>query len=112
MTKSPLFFAVSLYVLDRNQYNKPEPKVAGTTNPYRRHKRVKDEEKVPVEIWEKYAREILDLVLYDVENCEALTNFEPVKSNTHCIFSKGSVLWGAQDYDMTLTIGENMQLWS
>ena len=98
---------MSLYVLDRNSYNKdPQLKPDLDINPYKRHKRVKDEEKVPTEIWEKYARQVLDLVLYDVEDTEALRNFEPVKNNTHCIFSRGSLLWGAQDYDTGLTVGK------
>jgi hypothetical protein len=100
---------VSLYILDRNRYNKDAQDKADSLldiNPYRRHKRVKDEEKVPTEVWEKYARQILDLVLYDVEDNEALRNFETVKNNTHCIFSKSSVLWGARDYDVELTLGK------
>lgn len=93
---------MSLYVLDRNRYNKPSESKAVSTNPYRRHRKVKDEEKVPAEIWDKYTRQVLDLV----EECEALRNFEVVKNNTHCIFSKKAVLWGAQDYDEELSIGE------
>lgn len=100
---------MSLYILDRNKYNQqPEPngEPFADHNPYKRHRRVKDEEKVPAEIWDKYTRQILDLVLYDVEDCEALRNFETVKNNTHCIFSKRSVLWGARDYDKELTLGK------
>lgn len=67
---------------------------------------MKDEEKVPAEVQRQYAATILDLVLYDVEDCQALRNFEPVKANTHCIFSKNSVLWGARDYDPELTLGK------
>ncbi len=59
-----------------------------------------------VEIKEKYTKQILDLVMYDMENCEALRNFDAVKNNTHCIFSKKSILWGAFDYDKELSIGE------
>lgn len=102
---------VSLYILDRNKYNQqPEPngEPFADHNPYKRHRRVKDEEKVPAEIWDKYTRQILDLVLYDVEDCEALRNFETVKNNTHCIFSKRSVLWGARDYDKELTLEQNV----
>lgn len=102
---------MSLYVLDRNRYNTPTANVdpLPDANPYRRHRRVKDEDKIPVHVRDKYSRAILDLVLYDdMEDCEALRNFEPVKNNTHCIFSKNSVLWGARDYDSELFLGECM----
>ena len=97
--------AVSLYVLDRNLYNKDPSSGQGDPNPYRRHRRVKDEEKVPAEIWNQYAGQILDLVLYDVEDCAALRNFAAVKNETPCIFAKRSTLWGARDYDKDLTLG-------
>ena len=48
----------------------------------------------------------MDFVLYDVENCQALLDFDPVKRNTECIFSKKSKLWGACDYDRTLSVGK------
>lgn len=101
---------MSLYVLDRNKYDQePEPeRDTFDDNPYKRHRRVKDEEKVPAEIWNKYARQILDLVLYDVEDCEALRNFEAVKNNTHCTFARRSLLWGARDFDKELTIGKEL----
>ena len=95
---------MSLYVLDRNRYNRYDP--LPDSNPYRRHRRVKDEDKIPTEVSSKYARKILDLILYDMEDCEALRNFEPVKNNTHCIFSKNAVLWGSQDYDTELPLGK------
>ena len=106
---SHCFCAVSLYILDRNSYNKPaaKPEKFEDYNPFRRHKQVKDEDKIPSDVREKYSRSVLDLVLYDMEDCQALRNFEPVKNNTHCIFSKKSVLWGARDYDTELTLGEN-----
>lgn len=66
---------------------------------------MKDKEKVPVEILSEYSRKILELVLYDVENCQALRNFARVKDHTDCIFAKKSILWGAQDYDQELSVG-------
>ena len=84
------------------------PKEDSLYNPFKKHRKVKDEEKVPAEIWDKYSRQILNMVLYDVENCHALRNFEEVKNNTHCIFSRNSVLWGARDYDEKLSIGESL----
>ncbi len=102
---------MSLYILDRNLYNGPaKPSTSVTSfpgmNPYKGHRKVKDEEKVPPAVKEKYVEHILDLVLYDVENCEALRNFETLQRNTHCTFAKNSFLWGARDYDQSLSLGE------
>lgn len=98
--------AVSLYVLDRNRYS-PKPSLDPfRINPYKRKRRVRDEEKVSPSVREKYIEQILDLVLYDVENCQTLTDFEPVKMNTECIFAKKSRIWGACDYDRTLSVGK------
>lgn len=58
------------------------------------------------EVREQYVERIINLVLYDAENCQALKNFEPIMSNTHCIFAKKSVVWGAKDYDTTRTVGK------
>ena len=99
--------AVSLYLLDRNRFSEePKPTFPGT-NPYKRKRRVKDEEKVPPNVREKFAEDIQDLVLYDVENCQALRDFEPVQMNTHCIFAKKAILWGAYDYDRGLSVGKS-----
>ena len=67
---------------------------------------MKDESKVPPRVQEKYTGLILDLVLYDAEECQALREFEVVKMNTHCIFAKKSILWGSRDYDRSLSVGE------
>ena len=66
---------------------------------------MKDESKIPADVQEKYTRLILDHVLYDAEECQVLRDFEPVKMNTHCIFAKKSILWGARDYDKYLSLG-------
>lgn len=55
---------------------------------------------------EKYIARILDLVLYDVEENQTLQHFEPVKMNTECIFAKKAHIWGACDYDRSLSVGE------
>ena len=99
-------FSVSLYLLDRNRFTEKSQEIFPGTNPYKRKRRVKDEDRVPPSIREKFAEEILDLVLYDVENCQALRDFEPIKMNTHCIFAKKSILWGACDYDQSLSVGK------
>ena len=105
-------YAVSLYLLDRNKYEvTPEPQKSLTVkNPYKGKRRVKDESKIPPDIHEKYAQLILDLVLYDAEECRALREFEPIKMNTHCIFAKNSILWGARDYNAALSLGNNSRL--
>ena len=99
-------FSVSLYLLDRNHFTEKPQEIFPGTNPYKRKRRVKDEDRVPPNIREKFTEQILDLVLYDVENCQALRDFEPVKMNTHCIFAKKSILWGACDYDQSLSVGK------
>ena len=95
--------------MDRNQYNRPKPTpdpYSSDSNPYRKHRRVKDESKISPDLWKDYTVQILDMVLYDVENCETLRNFDPVKNNTHCTFSKTARLWGARDYDSQLSLGK------
>lgn len=69
---------------------------------------MRDEELISDELRSKLSERILDFVLYDVENNRALENFEPVKNNTHCIFSKQAVLWGCRDYDTGLSLEENV----
>lgn len=99
--------AVSLYLLDRNRYSETPRETFPGSNPFKRKRRVKDEDKIPANVRAKFTEDILDLVLYDVENCQALRDFEPVKMNTHCIFAKKSILWGACDYDQDLSVGKN-----
>ena len=67
---------------------------------------MKDEDKVPQELKSKYTEQIMDLVLYDVESCKALQNFEVVQRNTHCTFAKMSKLWGSYDFDKSLSVGK------
>lgn len=74
-----------------------------------RHKRVADEEKISDDLKLSYTQRILDHVLYDVENCQALRNFDAVKMNTHCTFARTAVLWGARDYDNNLSIEANVE---
>ena len=97
---------MSLYVLDRNSYNLPATSKSSGTNPYKGKRRVKDEDEIPLNITNIYTKDILEFVLYDVYNTEALRNFKTVQNNTHCIFSKRAILWGARDYDVELSIGE------
>lgn len=78
-------------------------------NPYKGHKRVKGEEHLPDNVKNSYTNLILNHVLYDTENCKTLQNFELVKRNTHCTFARTAILWGAQDYDNTLTLEANVE---
>ena len=70
--------------------------------------RVKDEINIPNDLVNRYASAILDYVLYDAENCQAVVNFDLIKSNTHCTFAKTARLWGARDYDHTLSLEANV----
>ena len=92
-------------MLDRNQYNGNKVNLE-LSNPYGKKKRVREEENLPPEIVSKYVQGLLDLVLYDVEECAAVNNFKPIQNNTHCLFSKKAKLWGAKDYDSDLTLGK------
>ena len=92
--------------MDRNRYSETPRETFPGSNPFKRKRRVKDEDKIPANVRAKFTEDILDLVLYDVENCQALRDFEPVKMNTHCIFAKKSILWGACDYDQDLSVGK------
>ncbi len=100
--------AVSLYILDRNSYStaSEKPMPFPGKNPYKGKKRIKDEDKISPELKEKFVEQILDLVLYDVENCAALRNFDVIQQNTHCTFAKRSMLWGSHDYDTSMTLGK------
>ena len=64
---------------------------------------------VPDKIVNKYTEEILDYVLYDTERCLAIEQFQPVKNNTHCVFAKTAMLWGSRDYDVALSLEENVK---
>lgn len=68
-----------------------------------------DDNVVPDKIVNKYREEILDYVLYDSERCLAVEQFVPVKNNTHCVFAKTAKLWGSRDYDVALTLEENVK---
>ena len=67
---------------------------------------MRDEANLPANVQEIYQQQILDLVLYDPEECKALRDFETVQMNTHCLFSKKAVLWGARDYEQSLSLGK------
>ncbi|XP_064385213.1 uncharacterized protein LOC135334087 [Halichondria panicea] len=101
---------ISLYILDRNSYNtaSEKPLQFPGKNPYKGKKRVKDEEKISPETKEKFVEQILDLVLYDVENCAALRNFDIIQQNTHCTFAKRAMLWGSRDYDTSMSLEQNV----
>eukprot|EP01080_Neovahlkampfia_damariscottae_P007203 gene7203-11519_t len=45
---------------------------------------------------------------YDPLNCFALQKFKPIKSNTECIFAKSSKVWGSNNYDVNLSLEENI----
>ena len=96
-------------MLDRNKYteSKQTEEVFKIHNPYSRKKRVKEEENLSPGVIKKYVEGVLDFVLYDVEDCEAVRNFKTIQNNTHCIFSNKAKLWGARDYDPELSLGKS-----
>ena len=108
LTFSFLFIKASLYLLDRNKYDTKKVSSDPFTDlkPYKQAKRIRDEDKIPAGVKETFVNQIVDFSLYDVENCQAVRNFEPVQMNTHCTFAKKAVLWGARDYDTSLSVGK------
>ena len=98
-------YAVSLYVLHEERETSKSSDPFLDPKRYKQSKRIRDEDKVPQKVKEIFANQIVDYSLYDVENCQALRNFEPVQMNTHCTFAKKAVLWGARDYDTSLSVG-------
>ena len=67
-----------------------------------------DEESVPDSLIQKYVIKVLDHVMYNADDNQTLVHFEPIKANTHCIFSKMSDLWGARDWDRKLSLEANV----
>ena len=97
---------MSLYLLDRERYTpKPAASEFPSKNPYKRKKKLKDEHLVPLDVRQKYAEDIADFAVHDAENSSILSEFELVQMNTECIFSKKAVLWGATEYEPSLTLG-------
>lgn len=92
-------------MLDRNHYTSQKKQVFPGGNPYRRHRRVQDEEAVPVEVRRRWVGQVLDQVLHDAEEGLTLREFEVIKRNTECIFASKSLLWGATDYQPSLSLG-------
>lgn len=98
--------AASLYVLDRDKYSVTVPEKRPAKNQFKGKRKIKDEDQISPQLRESFTNQILDLVLYDVEDCQALRNFEIIQRNTHCSFSKRAVLWGSHDYQKTVTVGK------
>jgi len=90
---------VTFYFLDKRRIT--------TTQLHDTKKATGDADNIPDKIVKKYTESILNLVLYDAENCEAIDHFEVVKANTHCVFAKTAKLWGSHDYDPALSLAEN-----
>ena len=42
----------------------------------------------------------------------SLQAFAPVKSNTHCVFARRSIVWGSCDWNVDISIHENVKLFS
>ena len=46
--------------------------------------------------------------LYDPEGCLSLQRFQPIIKGSKCIFARAARLWGSSDYDMSMTLEENV----
>ncbi|XP_041378215.1 uncharacterized protein LOC121390460 [Gigantopelta aegis] len=47
-------------------------------------------------------------VTYDAENAQSVTNMDPIKRNTECIFAKTARIWGSPEWKEELTLEENV----
>ncbi|XP_070207799.1 uncharacterized protein [Littorina saxatilis] len=45
---------------------------------------------------------------YDPENCTTLDAFQPIKESSECIFARRAKVWGAGEWDSTLSLEENV----
>ncbi|XP_059146594.1 uncharacterized protein LOC131934559 [Physella acuta] len=52
---------------------------------------------------------VAESVLYDAAHTTSLKNFTKIKNQSECIFARRSKLWGSIDYDMELTLEENVR---
>lgn len=89
---------VTFYCLDKEHV---------TLLSYKAHRATNRNTALPDKIVSKYTAEILEYVLHDAERCLTIEQFEPVKTNTHCVFAKTAKLWGSRDYDASLSLEEN-----
>ena len=94
-------FSVSVYGVDNGDDIRTRPNLSA--NPLKGKPRLsslsKDREK-------EVALAVSNFVMgYDAENCAALESFQPVKQGTECIFARRAKVWGAQDWNPALSLG-------
>lgn len=57
------------------------------------------------ELQRSVERTVFGFVTYDATSVTALQQFNPVQENTECIFAKKAKLWGNQDWNQELSLG-------
>lgn len=57
------------------------------------------------ELQRSVERAVFGFVTYDATSVTALQQFNPVQENTECIFAKKAKLWGNQDWNQELSLG-------
>lgn len=98
-----MFFLASLYILSpAKQPNASSDSDQKTT----RHivnelYPLVDEE----ELQRSVERAVFGFMTYDATSVTALQQFNPVQENTECIFAKKAKLWGNQDWNQELSLG-------
>ncbi|XP_064633076.1 uncharacterized protein LOC135491262 [Lineus longissimus] len=105
-----ILFLVSFYVLKTDQNVGLRVTSPFVFNPLKKQK--KEMEKTLDDLTEeqihKFERQISDFVTYDAENCLVLERFEPLKQQSQCTFAKKARVWGARDWQESLSLEENV----
>lgn len=100
-----LLVLLCFYGLQRNRFSSSTDEDRKV--PHFKHK--SSQPTVPQVVVQRYEADIVKFALsYDPENSATLEHFDVIKRASQCIFAKQSVLWGAADYDPSLSLEENV----
>ena len=91
----------SLWALARQR-----KKNAYTRKGENRHKQTIDDDDLKDELLTESPLPPLD---YDPTHCRALNEFQPLKSNTACLYAQRAKVWGCPDFDPSLSLEENVR---
>lgn len=85
---------------------KPTTRLDTTENPLRGKPLGVSLDNISDELKSKIDTQISALVTYDPVHCDAVEEFEAIKSQTECIFAKRARLWGSCNWDAKLSLGD------
>lgn len=94
-----MFFLASLYILS------PAKQPNASSESDQKTTRQIVNELYPLVDEEELQRAVFGFVTYDATSVTALQQFNPVQENTECIFAKKAKLWGNQDWNQELSLG-------